>query len=117
MEHFLEAEYESGYIHSEAIQDISPYDPERNIFYDIKNKVPERIHGKMVRLSLVGPELRYDIDWTTLPDNARPIRLIDKEKTWLLGTNEVVGEKFSYRFGYQYNEPDGKNVKEIKQIG
>lgn len=118
----LEAEYESGYVHSDEHADVSPYAyfKERkaspNIFNDILEKRPNAIHGQMVRFSLVGPTERHDIDWTELPDNARPIYRRAMQRDFDPATGE--GETFmtGQGFGYQYTDASGKNVKEITEL-
>lgn len=112
----LEAEYESGYVHRENDQDHSPYVAGRNIFYDIVNALPVPIHGQMVRFSLVGKEQKYDIDWATLPDNARPIYYRDMARSLNMSTNEEIVECLQHYFGYQYTDEQGENHKEIKEI-
>lgn len=115
MQYHLEAEYESGFVLVEDAQDHSPYDASRNIFHAILNKRPEKAHGKLVRLSLVGPEHTYNIDWTKLPDNARPIRFKDMEADTVGGTITDV-RTMQIRFGYQYNDDNGENVQEITTV-
>ncbi len=124
MNYHLEAEYESGYVHSSEHQDVSPYMPcEKvgglstgpNIFSDIVHKRPEPFHGRLVRLSLVTPDETYDVDWAKLPDNARPIYLVDREMDTVGGV-PVAHRVMRIQFGYQYNDPDGKNHKEIMEI-
>ena len=114
--HYLEAEYESGYVHREQPEDHSPYVRGQNIFNDIINNRPVEIHGRMTRFTLVAPNNRYDIDWTTLPDNARPIylRYMENERNVAGGESDVRVTKQD--FGYQYNDEDGRNHKEIKEI-
>ncbi len=115
MDNYLEAEYESGYIHRQTPEDHSPYVKDRNYFYDILHKTPEPIHGKMVRLALVTPKQTCLVDWTTLPDNARPIYLKYMESDLVVdGQGETRCVKTE--FGYQYNDDKGKNHKEIKEI-
>lgn len=125
--YYLEAEYESGYVHSDQIQDISPYTKGekvngvtngRNIFNDILEKRPEEFHGRLIRFSLIPDNggHRYDIDWTTLPDNARPIRFIDRRKETNVANGETQQFVDAIRFGYQYTDETGKNVQEIQEI-
>lgn len=117
MQTYIEAEYSDGYIHSEEqLNDISPYEPTRNIFYDILNKLPEVEHGRMVRFTLFHDNMRHDIDWRDLPDNARPIRFKNMQRhasgTSWLGPAEIV----TIDFGYQYTDENGNNVQEVKHI-
>ena len=123
--YYLEAEYKSGYVHSNEHQDISPYTLTTkvngvatgyNILNDIINKRPSEFHGSMVRWSLIGPNKRWDIDWTTLPDNARPIYLRDMEQDFNVSGGTGETRIIKQDFGYQYNDEDGRNHKEIKEI-
>lgn len=113
--YLLEAEYESGYVHRETPEDISPYVAGRNFFYDILHGLPEKVHGRMVRLSLVGPEQTHTVDWTTLPDNARPIYTRHMAST-LDHTGEEATVMLGQQFGYQYNDSEGRNHKEVTEI-
>jgi hypothetical protein len=111
-----EAEYEDGYIHSETeLHDISPFDNTNNIFNDILEKRPEAEHGRMVRFSVFYRNHRHDVDWRGLPENARPIRFRDGYLTIDQSGNEESGWS-GCRFGYQFNDPDGKNIKEVKEL-
>src|SRR4051812_17293379 len=70
-----QAEYADGYIHDETTcNDVSPYDPTRNILNDIIEKRPEAAHGRLVRFSCFYNNQRYDVAWDGLPENARPVR-------------------------------------------
>ncbi len=114
MTNYIEAEYKDGYIHREDEQDHSPYVAGKNIFSDILEKRPEPIHGKMVRFALVTPTQTYSVDWTTLPDNARPVRFKHMEADSIGGVITEV-RTVGIDFGYQYTQ-DGKNYKEIKRV-
>lgn len=111
----VEAEYEDGYVHSETeLDDISPFVEGKNIFYDILEKRPEAEHGRMVRFSLFYLNQRYDVDWTQLPESARPIRFRHGFHTVNLGTGETVDRGWSgVDFGYQWNDEDGSNHQEV----
>src|SRR5690606_22411755 len=110
---FIEAEYESGFVLREDEQDHSPYDAGRNIFHAILHRRPEEAHGRMVRFSLVTPEHTYNVDWTELPDNARPIRFKHMERDSVGG--EWVGDPriVGIDFGYQYTDDKGQNFQEV----
>lgn len=116
---YIEAEYESGYVHREDENDHSPYVRGKNIFDDLVHKRPESVHGKMVRFSLItnnGEEItRYDIDWTPLPDNARPIRFKHMEGDFLDG-GLVESRLMGIDFGFQYTDENGRNVQEVMAI-
>lgn len=111
----VEAEYEDGYIHREDAQDHSPFVSGKNIFDDILHRRPETGHGKMVRFTVFYKDHRYDINWTGLPDNARPIRYknmeMDKD-----GPEANIRRMVSIGFGYQYIDENGENKQEIKEL-
>jgi hypothetical protein len=112
----VEAEYADGYIHSETeLDDISPYDPTRNILNDVLEKRPEAIHGQMVRFSMFYKDKRYDIDWVEMPDSARPIRYKKIEQDSVGG---VITETrlMKVGFGYQYTDGHGHNVQEVEEL-
>lgn len=113
-----EAEYEDGYVHSETeLDDVSQFEDGRNVFYDILERRPEADHGRMVRFSVFYKDQRYDVDWTTLPDNARPIRFRHGFSTMNAGTGEVIASGFTgMGFGYQYNDETGANHKEVIEL-
>ena len=112
-----EAEYADGYIHSETeLDDISPFEEGKNIFYDILEKRPEAEHGPMVRFSVFYQNQRYDVDWTGLPESARPIRFRHGYATLHVATGEMESGWSGMSFGYQYNDETGKNVKEIVDL-
>lgn len=111
-----QAEYEDGYIHDETtLNDTSPYVDGKNVLNDIIEKRPDAEHGRMVRFSVFYKDTRYDIDWKQLPDNARPIRFRDGYYNVDDSGNEESGWS-ACRFGYQYNEEDGKNKQEIMEL-
>lgn len=111
-----QAEYADGFILDETTHDdISPYTGTHNIFNDILEKRPEAEHGKMVRFSVFYKNGRYDIDWTTLPDNARPIRFRHGFITLDDAGNEDRGWS-GMDFGYQYLDENGKNIKEVQEL-
>jgi len=115
MQPFIEAEYVDGYVHREDDQDHSPYVSGKNIFNDILEKRPEAAHGKMVRFSLVTENETYSVDWTTLPNNARPIRFKHME------ADSIGGEITDVRivgidFGYQYTDENGANIQEVRTL-
>ena len=114
--YYLEAEYESGYVHRETEEDISPWKKDTNFFNDILEHRPEAVHGKMVRFALVGPEERTDIDWKTLPDNARPIYFRQMQHIKITDIEAGEATMIGQTFGYQYNDAEGNNHKEIKEI-
>jgi hypothetical protein len=112
---YIQAEYESGYCHTEDEQDHSPFVRGKNILSDIIEKRPEAAHGKMVRFSLIGADARYDVDFRGLPASARPIYYRDMKATIDEYGNQTT-ECLKHYFGYQYNDEQGKNIKEIQEI-
>lgn len=114
---YIEAEYKDGYVHREDEQDHSPYVSGKNIFSDILEKRPEAAHGPMVRFSLVTPGKSYDIDWTTLPESARPIRFKHMERDTDIATGETGETRLvGLDFGYQYNDESGENHQEVISV-
>lgn len=112
-----EAEYEDGYVHSETeLNDTSPYEDGKNVFYDILEKRPEVEHGRMVRFSVFYQNHRYDVDWTKIPDNARPIRFRDGYSILHIDTGEAETGWTGMRFGFQWNDETGKNHKELIEL-
>lgn len=110
----VQAEYESGYVLDETtLEDKNPYG-EGNTFRAILNREPEPEDGKMVRFSVFWKNQRYDIDWTKLSDNARPIRFRHGYHTWNEDGTEEQGWS-GVDFGYQATV-NGKNVQEVQEL-
>lgn len=112
----VQAQYADGFVLDETEQnDISPYTKINNTFNDILEKRAEAEHGAMVRFSVFYKDARYDVDWTTLPDNARPIRF--RHGFITLAADSQTEQGWSgISFGYQYNDENGKNIQEIQEI-
>lgn len=111
-----EAEYADGYTHSETnFDDVSPYTGEHNILNDIIEKRPEIEHGSLVRFSCFYKNQRYDVDWHDLPDNARPVRWKRMEADSVGGVITEV-RLMQVGFGYQYNDENGKNIQEVREL-
>lgn len=108
---YIEAEYEDGYIHREDEQDHSPYVAGKNIFSDILEQRPVPIHGRMVRFSLIKGIDQYNVDWLSVPDNARPIRF--KHMEAVLRAEKITVELVGIDFGYQYTDENGKNQQTV----
>ena len=109
---YLKAKYQDGFILDEQKQnDVSLFDKKRNTFYDILNNLCEPEHGKLVELTLVLPDKISTIDWTTVPDNAKPIRY----RTFEMNLNTGEQSLLKTGFGYEYLK-DGKNVQKIEEI-
>ncbi len=114
--YLVEAQYESGYVHREDEQDHSPFVRGKNILFDIINHYPEKAHGKLVRFSLVGINgQRFDVDFTTLPDDAKPIYYRDMQLERNLDSGEQNLTCLRHYFGYEYKKGKQK-IKEIKEI-
>ena len=111
---YLEVEFSDGFILNQLKQnDISMFDASRNTFYDIVNKLCEEDHGKMKRLSLYKDNRKYSIDWTTVPNDAKPVCL----KTFSMDINGIdanVQKLVNVEFGYEYI--DAKTKKIIREV-
>lgn len=124
---WLQAEYESGYVITEDDVDHSPFDPGRNVFHAILNNRPtDHGHGRMTRFAMVpwDPEGKtFEINWVPLweVDNPRPIYCRVMHKTDELADDGTVLTDTAavcdmHKFGYQFNDADGKNVQEVVEI-
>lgn len=112
----IAAEYADGFILDEtALGDTSPYTGIHNIFNDVLKKRPEAEHGTMVRFSVFYHNNRYDIDWTTVPENARPIRFRDMEQD-SVGGQIIETRTVGCHMGYQFTDENGKNQQFIKEL-
>ena len=113
----IEATYSDGFVLSETeCGDISPFNPNFNILKSILEKDPESEHGKMVQFSVFYKGNRYDVDWTQLPDNARPIRFRDGQRHRNMDSGDEWSEWVGLHFGYQYTDDKGKNIKEVMDL-
>lgn len=112
----IQATYSDGYVLSEdEHSDISPYNSDHNILRAILNKDPEAEHGSLIMFSVYYKNNRYDIDFTNLPDNARPVRWKRMEADTVGGQiTEVRLTKVGV--GYQYNDENGKNIQEVIEL-
>lgn len=124
-----EAEYQDGFVLSETATGdttqwphLIPVDQHgeavegNNTFADILHHRPEREHGRMVRFSVFYKHARHDIDWRGLPLNARPIRYRDASATRMPDGSSVFNGYHAVRFGYQYNDETGRNIKQVKEL-
>jgi hypothetical protein len=112
----VQAEYEDGYILDETEHDDVAQFGDGNIFRDILNRLPEADHGRMVRFTCFWKNQAYHVDWTELPDNARPIRFRHGYYTRALdGSHEESGWS-GVDFGFQYNDEDGANQQEVLEL-
>jgi len=113
----IQAEYEDGFILDETeLDDASQFVEGKNVFHDILNKLPEEEHGKLVRFTVFWKDNKYDINWTMLPDNARPIRFRHGfVRTSVDGAIQEQGWS-GVDFGFQYNDETGKNLQEVLEL-
>lgn len=111
-----QAVYADGYIHDETtLEDVSPFQENKNVFYDILEKRPEAEHGAMVEFSVFYNNQKHTVDWTQLPDNARPIRFRDGAST--LDSAGNVGFMWTgCRMGFQFNDESGKNIQDVREL-
>ena len=101
-----QAEYEDGFVLDETEHDDVAQYGDGNIFRDILKKRPNVDHGRMVRFSVFWKNHRYDVDWTTLPDDAEPVRLRHGYTSITIGgEGESVKSGWTgVDFGYQADE-------------
>ncbi len=112
----IEAEYADGYVLSETLHDdVSPYTGTDNILNDILEKRAEAEHGKLVRFSCFYKDNRYDVDFSDLPDNARPVRYKRMEAD-TQGNSVTAVRMTELGFGYQYNDENGANIQHITEL-
>ena len=112
-----QAEYEDGYVLDETERDdVSAWVEGKNVFHDILNRLPEAEHGRMVRFSVFWKDQMHSIDWTRLPDSARPIRF--RHGFARMSVDGELQERgwSGVDFGYQYNDEDGANHKEVLEL-
>lgn len=112
----IEAEYEDGFVLSETEHDDVAQFGDGNIFRDILHGRPEPEHGKLVRLTCFWKDQAYHVDWTTLPDNTRPIRFRHGHITTNVDGSIVERGWSGVDFGYQYNDESGANQQEILEL-
>ena len=112
----IEATYADGFVLSETeTNDVSPYNETHNILRAVLNKDAEAEHGKMVQFSVFYKDNRYDIDWTDLPDNARPIRFRHGYMT-MDGYGQQESGWSGMQFGYQWTDEQGNNQQEVTEL-
>jgi len=111
---YLHATYEDGFVLLEDDSDVSPYDEGYNVFHAIANSRPCAEHGQLVEFALIGEDRSTIVDWTKVPEGARPVRERHMEMTQVgdvLGDPVVVG----ITFGYEYDR-DGEIVREVIEV-
>lgn len=112
-----QAEYEDGYVLDETERDdVSSWVEGKNVFHDILNRLPEAEHGRMVRFSVFWKDRMHSIDWTQLPDSARPIRF--RHGFARMSVSGELQERgwSGVDFGAQWNDPDGSNRQHVEQL-
>jgi hypothetical protein len=110
----IEAEFEDGFVLSETAEgDVARFAEKGNTLTDLLGRHAEAEHGPMVRFSLYYLNTRYDVDWTQVPDNARPIRFRHGFHTRNLAGETVARGFAGVDFGYQWNDERGKNRQEV----
>lgn len=121
---YLKAQFFDGFVVTEDEQDRSHFDVDRNVFFDILNKLYVPQHGIMTELALVTPEHIFTIDWAVLPDNTRPIRFKHMERDSVDGEWTSEPRIMGVDFGYQYTEKfvnennalDERNVQKVIKL-
>ena len=112
----IRATYQDGFVLDEtSLTDVNPYG-EGNTFRAVLDKSAEQEHGRLVKFSVFWNDTENSVDWTTLPDNARPIRFRNGFLKRDIGTGETVSGWSGAQFGYQYNNEDGKNIQEVQEL-
>ena len=133
----VEAVYADGFVLNEDEQgDMSMLGPDEeydadkvyadgerhgNTMTDIIWQRPEAEHGPLVSLkcfvyTLNGPTT-LEIDWTTVPKGARPIRFRTFQQDHPVGAAEPLPRRLvGVDFGYQWNDDEGKNQQDVVQL-
>jgi hypothetical protein len=112
-----QAEYEDGYVLDETeLNDVSQHVEGKNVFHDILNRLPEAEHGRMVRFSVFWKDRIYNIDWTGLPDNARPIRFRHGFAQMSVSGDLQERGWSGVDFGAQWNDEDGSNQQYVEEL-
>lgn len=111
-----QAEYEDGHVLDETeLDDVNPWG-DGNVFRAVLNRLPEAEHGRMVRFSVFWQDAMYSIDWTALPDSARPIRFRHGYCTRSIDGGFVESGWSGVDFGVQWNDDDGRNQQEVVEL-
>lgn len=115
---YIEAEYADGYVLTEGENDVSPFDPGRNIFHAIVNRTAEPEHGKTVRFTLFVADHRVDIDCTKLPDDTTFIREKHMERDADINTGQWLEDPriVGIDFGYSFINDEGIETKELVEV-
>jgi hypothetical protein len=127
--YILEAVFADGFKYLGNNADVSVVDPKRNVFFDIKEGLHAQ-HGKLVKYTVhalfknaEGNYGRHDIDFSKLPDNAKPIWFIKREADFEFDeSNGKIGKQLAptrdilYGFGYEFTDEKGELQKEIIEL-
>lgn len=111
-----QAEYEDGFVLDETEHgDVAQFG-DANIFRDILERRPEAEHGRMVRFSVFWRDAMHSIDWTRLPDSARPIRF--RHGFARMSVDGELQERgwSGVDFGAQWNDEDGRNQQTVHEL-
>ncbi len=122
--YLFEAEYTDGFVYRATQRDESIYEPKRNAYFDVMNKLAAD-HGRLTRWTLLpqGGTVRLDIDFTRLPENTKPIWYIKRQRDRTVqrvnDTDVVISDtifELCYGFGYEYTDEAGNIVKEVREV-
>lgn len=102
---YLKAEYDDGTV----ITDLDY----AKAWHDIQ--VAQHEGRKLVKFSFVTDQ-EHSIDFTKLPESARPIHYVIRSFTMNHATGERVDHPNRHFFGYQHRNTEGKSIKAIKEI-
>jgi hypothetical protein len=114
MPEYLKATYQDGFVLLEDEHDQSPYDEDRNVFHAIAHSRPCAEHGELVEFALIMADRTHVVDWTSVPEGARPVRERHMQMQQIgdvLGTATVV----QITFGYEHDE-DGTVVRDVIEV-
>jgi|SRR3989344_221862 len=122
MKYLFEVEYTDGTFFQQNKEDVSLTDPKRSAFFDVKQE-------EVKRFTLKGPNT-FCVDLTDghFEINGISIRLHDEQLSdfrliyfrrhrhqFNLALEEKLHE-ITFRFGWQANDKDGKNVQRVMEI-
>lgn len=100
---YFTAEYADGYVLIEDGSDVSAYVEGANQLSDVCNGRPCAEHGQLVKFCLVTSTHVHAVDWTVVPETARPVRL--KRYEFTPGVDDEP-RRVAITFGYEYDDGD-----------
>lgn len=122
LRYLLEAQFEDGFEYKGTQEDVSTVNPLRNVFFDIREGLHD-LHGRLTRYSMQGqvPQddgmcRRYDIDFSVLPESAKPIWYINREVDRYSDGSMSEVRDMAYGFGYEFTDSEGENQKEVIEV-